>query len=422
MSRKYGPKPDDSLITEEGTEMMQLGNSAQRRDPAKTTQAALSGPAEPKEEKTSTAVVRPSSLVINPNVHRLFTPSDAAYSAAVRKLLLHIVRGEPGAAQVMIEANPALLLGTGTVETFAAGVMDRRATVAGTAYGVACGQMDEEMADMVANLLDRHYPGERETQRKMHFPDGEQDNLTVEHAGALQDIFDALERASNSACRCVCKGIRRAAPAGALELLLALTSFRNKTKPQGVISKGFHFSMPLLFKAYSLFLVNFDKFGGYRSYKNKIVWRKVYGDILRSVTGCYGQALAYGIDALMENTEGLTSLPRSYVFTNRRYTLIDLMDLYSSVKDKEKLCSIFATFSSIHDHFYFPLDTEPDYRLGVDFAVSSHGEMRIMKHPSQKDLQIMTDFHKKKMDALRIIMSSSAAAPTPSPAQPTHRS
>jgi hypothetical protein len=91
-----------------------------------------------------------------------------------------------------------------------------------------------------------------------------------------------------------------------------------------------------LIDALNLYIEKFNQFGGsWDSPKNILFWRKIIGYIERYVPACYAQALCQGIYSIVENHEKL----------------------------KRRL-----TFRYDPNVTYFPLDSDPAFRLGDDYA------------------------------------------------------
>jgi hypothetical protein len=117
-------------------------------------------------------------------------------------------------------------------------------------------------------------------------------------------------------------------------VLKAIYQFRNYLEPRGVINIGKQFNTGLLGEAYKLYDEKFLHFGSSHSAKNMLFRKKVIGYIQRFSPASYAQAFAQGIYYIVENGE---KLKRSLKF---RY-------------DKKNI-------------LFFPLDSDPRFRLGHD--------------------------------------------------------
>ncbi len=241
----------------------------------------------------------------------------------VNQLLLHVVRGEQEEAERLIRRNPELLLKKGQVTDYSG------RTIEGTAFGAAVAAEDvgfqpEEqcMAEMIAKHLDEHYPGEKEKQYAKQFPEGWEEAEALRQEQDLEALNTVVDAIGDSNPDEDCEA--------------ALQTFRDylEGQTQEVITTGKHFNAQLLISAFELYEQKYNNFGGWDSRKNNLFWCKVIGYIQRFLPACYAQAFCQGLYYLVVKGE---SLQRSLEF---RYG----------------------------GGVFFPLDSNPNFRLGVDYA------------------------------------------------------
>lgn len=284
--------------------------------------------------------------------HRIFREDKKGElrKRAVQQLLHYIVAPKPeeapealNKAEAIIKANPDLLLEIGEVETYAADLEGNHVWVSGTPLGLALAAEDHEMAVMIAKYLDEYFPGEKQRQHRAQFPNEEKEEKTEDFAHtadgkALHTIVNAIGKASDRACEQVLNHEREIAADDkeAQTLLTELNAFREYIKPKGVITTGKHFNMQLLIKAFALYDRKYVAFGHWDSHKNNLCWRKLIGYMQRFLPACYAQAFAQGIHYIVECGG---KLRRSFEF---RYG----------------------------GGSYFPLDSDPNFRLGYNYAAA----------------------------------------------------
>ena len=387
MTREYdrnldGPrksKPKTSTPNEQnGTERMPIGNSS-GNIVAQNTQRS-----EEKQSSPTASIDSVPKAVVNYKGSFLDTASLAAFAGtskyyhrifredkkselrkrAVQQLLQYIVAPKPkdaphalAKAKAMIKANPDLLLAISCIKTYAADLAGNHVMVEGTAFQLALGAEDEEMAAMIAKYLDEYYPGEKQRQYQAQFPNEEKEEKAeafkdTPDGKALNTIIAAIGNASDRACELVLNHEENIAgdDKEAQDLLAALNGFRNylapKKDPQTnktiPIKTGKHFNMQLLVEAFKLYDQNYDTrtFGGWDSHKNNLCWRKVIGFMQRLLPACTAQASSQGIYYIVEEKE---KLRRSFDF---RYG----------------------------GGSYFPLDSDANFRLGYNFAAGWCGD------------------------------------------------
>lgn len=206
--------------------------------------------------------------------------------------------------------------------------------ILGTALQLALGAKDVRYHDdeiCMVEMLKKYYnklpDGEAvmAAQTREQFPDGwnEQEEARQEHdSAALHEIFHAIASSRNDQ-----------------ECDRALQVFIDHLERQtrSTIKYGYHFNDQLYIEAIKLYEQNDDYFGGWNSRKNNYFWQKVIGNIERYVPACEAQALCDG--------------------------------MYFIVKDKAKLT---RSLTIRHDDKiqYFPLDSDPRFRLGHDCAAA----------------------------------------------------
>ncbi|AIT64318.1 hypothetical protein [Coxiella burnetii] len=255
---------------------------------------------------------------------------------AVNQLLLHVVNGEQEEAEAMTANNHDLLLEIDQVPAYAQDTI-----VKGTAFRVALAGEDDQMAAMIAAYLDEYYPGEKLEQYQAQFPAGEEkvENLRQEEdLIALQKIVTAISQASNNACEQMSNNEDNIAEDDEEMQRLAAVfyEFRELLKPKNTIETGKQFNIQLLIEAFKLYDKNYEVFGGWNSHKNNLVWCKIIGYIQRFLPASYAQALSQGVNFIIEEGE---ILQRSFNF---RFGIGK----------------------------FFPLDLDPQIRLGYDYAVA----------------------------------------------------
>lgn len=349
-----------------GTELLSIGNPV--NIPAQPQNTAQ--PLEQKQSPTGAPINSVPAAVMNykgsfldtkslarlaatlKNHHRIFREDKKGElrKRAVQQLLQYIVapkrKDAPEAlnkAEAMIKANLDLLLETGRIETYAKDLNGNPVIVEGTAFQLALAAEDDAMAKMIAKYLDEHYPGEKQKQYRAQFPneikeEKAEDFSKTPDGKALNTIINAITNASVRACELVLNDEENipADDKEAQELLTALNAFRAHVTPKDVIKTGKHFNMSLLIEAFKLYDQNHDAFGGWDSHKNNLCWQKLIGYMQRFLSACYAQAFSQGIYYIIEDGE---KLRRSFDFRFSRGS-------------------------------YFPLDPNPNFRLGYHCAVA----------------------------------------------------
>ena len=207
----------------------------------------------------------------------------------------------------------------------------------GTALGMALGAEDvkyhddeECMAEMLMRYLKKLPNSETIIDKQIadQFPVGweaKEKERAERDTAALNKVVAALENApANDNCA------------------VAINAFKqyleDENKNRGVIETGKHFNMQLLIDALNLYVQKFNQFGGsWDSPKNILFWRKIIGKIERYAPTCYAQATC--------------------------------QDVYQIVECDEKL-ERRLTFRYDPAVTYYPLDTDPKFILGGNYAAA----------------------------------------------------
>ena len=226
----------------------------------------------------------------------------------IKQFLTHIVRGEEAEAKAMLERDPCLVLEVATVTDYSG------RKIRGTALQLALGADDDAMIEMLLPYFKKLPNGEKEWEKQWNeqFPESSSKQEEVPYD------FNPLVEAINSKNQ--------------EKINQALTHLRAYLKPKGVIKSGKHFDVHMLINAYEVHNKHYDNWDGNQ---RRISWSQMIGYIQRYLPACYAQAYCqglYGVSVLNQ------PLKRS-------------MKLENTV--------------------FFPLDTEPTFRLGSDFGVYS---------------------------------------------------
>ncbi len=244
------------------------------------------------------------------------------------KLAFYVVQGKQAEAEAMIKGNPNLLKQKCQVVDYSG------RTLEGTPLQLALWAEDVKfhekevcMVEMIIPYLIHLQNGkaEKDSQILEQFPEG----WEAEEEARLQKDEEELSK--------VVQGIENSTTdEEAQPYLKAWEAYLAKQK-EGIIKTGRQVSSQLVVKAFELFDKKFDELGGYDSRKNNLVWRRVVGGAQRYLPTCYAQALCQGPYAIVEGKEFLR---RSLEFR------------YSS------------------GTVFYPLDLDPSFRLGEDYAAA----------------------------------------------------
>lgn len=256
---------------------------------------------------------------------------DAVKAPEAAELMSHVVRAELEKAEAIIQKKPYLLLSTVKLE----GYPNRERTVFRTALAaqdVAIQVGEKEMAEMIASYLDYYYPGEKEKQYQAQFPKGWEAEKRRRHQRGVA-ILTAVVNA-------ICQAPSEARCASALEKLRTYLNkeyIQQEYTPERLKNVGTDFDDELLVEAFKLYGQYYNKLGGLDKPKTNLFWRRVIGYLERFVSIRTGQDLCQGP--------------------------------YYLTKEGEKPCRELV-FRNNPDVVYFPLDSDPYFRLGYEYAVS----------------------------------------------------
>lgn len=299
--------------------------------------------------------------------HGLFGAERRLGLRILQKLLTHVVQGEQSEAEFLIKLFPDLLILKGRVRDYSGRIIE------GTALQIALGaedvryREDEEcMAEMIQRHLRKQFTNSEEiisAQVAEQFPEGWEEKENERAKKDLEALNEVVKAISQSQTDADCDK--------------ALNKFSEYLKPKSIIKTGKHFNFQLFVKAFDLFEENYDKFGDnsgrYNSRKNILFWQKVIGCIQRYLPACFAQALCQGIIKLVERGQ---KLERSLKFKYRR-----------------------------DDALYFPLDSDPHFRLGDKFAVSVGGSAEWHGDPGGlakgERTRLFANYDKRKTSTLR---------------------
>ena len=277
------------------------------------------------------------------NLHRLFSKRFNKILLLLKplhqELLEHVIQGNFSEAKIIIEQYPISLLYKGTVIDYS----NRKIT--GTAYQMALGAEDGEMAKMIQSHLKQLPSGCAEIMRQeaQQFPAHLKNQKKAEDAKkmkALEVITQCIIDAYDNEVTEDDDSNLKISP----RLKIALTQFRNALDPQGVITTGKHFHAPLLHKALMLSIQYRDNFGSIKSAKHTLFWCQIIGYIQRFLPACYAQAFCQ---------------------QNFRIFQFDAPLRHRSFK-----------FKCNPDVSFFPLDRNPHDRLGFHYWLNLLGKSR----------------------------------------------
>jgi len=206
--------------------------------------------------------------------------AELASTLTQRKLVQHVVHGEQNEAEVMIKANPRLLL----IQTHAIDYSGRR--IIGTPFQAALGAEDERMWAMMQpyfTQLESSIDGfsaqeEMNKQFNEQFPGDIIDVPVLE----LQSFYNQLATAivDNDDA--------------------ALESLRNKITERKEVKSGKHFNSQYLIAAYQAYTDNFNLLATWDN-RDKF-WKKVIGYVQRQMSANYAQAYCSGIKSVIDDS------------------------------------------------------------------------------------------------------------------------
>jgi hypothetical protein len=249
--------------------------------------------------------------------------TEAFRNEAVCEFLTLVASGQEKQVEELLKAHPKLLLEAGLAKDYSG------RKILGTAYQIALGAEDMDMCKMMEQYFallkdaDGHSIGEAEKKKQFEtqFPDGK-----IESEPSDYDFSDLITAISND-------NVANNLPNDATEK--AIKKFQKDFTPNSeeTITTGKHFNMQHQIKAYEIYL---EKYYAWNDEQRSLFWRQVIGHLQRQVPACYAQAYCTGLYSLVE-----TNMP-----LERKFGLIGGGD-------------------------FFPLDRNPDYKLGRDYAIYS---------------------------------------------------
>lgn len=254
---------------------------------------------------------------------------------AAKQLLEHVLHGEPAKAKAMYTANPNLLFIETSAEDYGAGIDGNgnavHRVINQSPYQAALGTGDIEILNDMVNYFDQVFDKASGKngyqiaidQWNQQFPNG------VDYPPSTYD-FNSLAYTIRDDP--MLRHAYTASPATA-----SLIEKLRKDFIPGVLQNGHHFNLNHLINACEVYLGS----GFWISRKSQSTfWRQVIGYLERLVSAVDAQSIPH----LCEILDGETSLQRSFEIT----------------VDK-------------HEHTsYFPLDTHPLLRLGINFGVQCY--------------------------------------------------
>lgn len=262
----------------------------------------------------------------------------------LKQFLQYVVYGNQNKAEAILnqleKTDPDLLAQLLTQKSIAVDYSGR--TIQGTALQMALGAEDVKYRDdeeCMAEMLIRHLKALPNSDAIMaqqiqdQFPEDweEAEKARQERdSAALNNVMAAIENAQEEDnCDAAIQAFR--------------DYLEKENKGNGIIKTGKHFNTKLLTDALNLYDEKYDQFGGdWNSPKNLLFWRKIIGGIERYLPACLAQAFCQGVYQIVGNREKLN---RQLAF---RYT---------------------------PDVTFYPLDSNPAFRLGHDYAAGAGGRV-----------------------------------------------
>lgn len=285
----------------------------------------------------------------NSTFHYLFQPR-----ATIKKLLTHVVQGEPDQVKIMLERNPSLLLQKGLTQDYSERIIH------GTPYQIALGAMDEEMAMIIREYL-QHLPnGKAEIihQQEEQFPPEEKwDSSSL--FNALNEIFDYIHTAPNEEIKAekfnngFCLHLSKTCEE-------KLKKFRNALRPSCTLTKGYHFDTDLFLAAWNAYTERYTTLCYENLAKNILIAYQVIGYIERLFPANLAQAFCCGLNKAI--SEKIKNYPQQ-----------------RSLKLQDK------------NAVFFPLDKDMNFRLGFEYCV---GWSLKLPHREWSEMMLPTLFSK----------------------------
>lgn len=280
------------------------------------------------------------------SLRTLFQPD--INKAVTKKLTTHVIRGEYAEVKAMLEkasAIPAmlrtLLTTSRQVETYSFREINGKkqyVKVQGTPLQIALIACDvntgkdkdgndknDGMAEMIIGYLLELSDGKEIMAKQIRDIQPEE----KEKMARRKTMFDALHKFVNA--------IAESKSDDDKALVDARDALWEQICPKDVITTDMHYSLieDLLVEAFKLYEEKYDDFGDFDSRKNNKAWREIIGGIQRNL-----------------------STPDAQAFCQ---------SLYDLVEDGKKL-NRSLKFRLNANVAFFPLDSDPRFRLGVDFA------------------------------------------------------
>ncbi|MFI4917944.1 MAG: hypothetical protein ACHP65_00145 [Legionellales bacterium] len=257
----------------------------QSRDNPIQSGAAMASGAEPPRLLIETTLATP--LLFSGVSPSFFTTKDlynlsltsktfrqlASDNLACARLLKHVILGDEGYAQDMIEANPTLLF----MKTSAQDYSGR--TIIATPFQGAIGAGDTSMWKMMLPHLDI-----REALRQFRewFPNG----IETTPAADLQAIYNEIARAIIN---------------GDAQGRLAIEEFRQIITSPKEITHGHHFNLQHLLAAYQAYIDNFYPLSPLGNWDNlDLFWKQVIGYVQRQMTAYDAQMHCSGVHSVLD--------------------------------------------------------------------------------------------------------------------------
>ena len=215
-------------------------------------------------------------------------------------LLLYVVRGNQGAAEAMIRANPALLRQRAAVIDYSGRVVDD------TPFGAAMHAHDVEMWTMMQPYFDRLENGhtERVNQFNATFPNG----LPVEEPYDFSALIDVFTSSSDADIKTAFDHPKLDIEENDPAIYHILNVFRREFTELSLQAK--HFNPQHLLRAFTICKEKFET--GTWDWDKCCLWSvQVAGFIQRFLPACYAQAFSQGLYYIVEKHE---SLRRSFDF------------------------------------------------------------------------------------------------------------
>ncbi|PWY55050.1 hypothetical protein DGG96_13955 [Legionella qingyii] len=208
---------------------------------------------------------------------------------AAKQLLTYVLMGEQNKAEVMIKANPSLLL----IQSKAVDYSGR--TIIGTAFRAALGAGDKPMWEMILPYCENLKQGEALRQFNEQFPKGIEDEVSAEE---LQAYYNAIALA-----------IINDEDHG----VSVIEGFRKEITCQKEITQGKHFNLQHLIAAYQAYIDNFDTLDNWDN--RDLFWQKVIGYVQRQMTGYDAQIHCSGVESVLDNE---SSFSRTFELLNEK--------------------------------------------------------------------------------------------------------